>query len=144
MKVDLARKLSSCEPKFCCKRYGTGFGKPSFPKIPDNAEMNISTFVGEDSRFFFKILRLDTEFLVKPIEGWADDPGYVAGKEVVQSLSVVNDGAERVVKLANDFLHSAHKEANLQTILQVENNRKAVPNQRKRNLSSISWYLKLE
>ena len=111
----------------------TGFGKPNLPEIPDNDDHNISDFAGEDSWSFFKILKLDTEFLGKPIEDWEDDQGYVAGKEVVQSLSVVNDGAERGVKLANDFIHTAHKETNLQNILQVvENNRKTVPNQRKR------------
>ena len=62
----------------------------------------------------------------------------------MNSLSVVNDGAERVVKLAYDFLDSARREDNLQNILQVvENNRHAVPNQRKRKLAPKCRYLKV-
>ena len=46
----------------------------------------------------------------------------------------MNDGAERGVKLTYDFLDRARKERNLQNILQVvENARKALPNQCKRN-----------
>ena len=61
------------------------------------------------------------------------------------SLSVVNDGAERGVKLAYDFLDSSKKEENLQNVLQiVENDRNLIPNQRKRKLSSGRWSLKLD
>ena len=37
----------------------------------------------------------------------------------MKSLPVINDSAERGVKLTSDFLHSASKEENLQNVLQV-------------------------
>ena len=64
---------------------------------------------------------------------------------MVDSLSVVNDGAERGVKLAHDFLDAAKTNKNFQNILQVvENDRKSVPNQRKRKVQSKTWFLHLQ
>ena len=62
--------------------------------------------------------------------------------KIVLNLCVVNDSAERGVKLCYDFIDSARKEGNLQNILQVvENNRNKLPDQRKRKLVSKNWYL---
>ena len=48
----------------------------------------------------------------------------------MKSLPVINDSAERGVKLTSDFLHSASKEENLQNVLYViEKNRKEKPDQ---------------
>ena len=53
-------------------------------------------------------------------------------------LQVVNDVAERGVKLCNDFIGSSRDEERFQNILQVvENHRKAQPNQRKRVTPSV-------
>ena len=61
------------------------------------------------------------------------DPEFMRGKEIVDSFSVVNDAAERAVKVTGDFMDSARKKDNFQNILQVvEITRKSVPNQRKR------------
>ena len=58
---------------------------------------------------------------------------------------MVNDGAERGVKLAYDFIGSPKKEDNFQNILQtVENDRRLIPNQRKRKLTSKGWSMKLD
>ena len=62
---------------------------------------------------------------------WPKDDGYLDAKLIVNNLSVVNDGAERGVKLAYDYLDSSKKEENYQNILQiVENDRSLVPDQR--------------
>ena len=63
---------------------------------------------------------------------------------VVKSMHVVNDAAERGVKLGSDFLDCAKIEEHYQDILQVaENDRHRVPNQRSRKAVSKSWYLTL-
>ena len=75
------------------------------------------SFAGKDSWGFFRILRLDTAFLDKSVESWKDDDTYVRAKEVVDNLAVVNDSAERGVKLCHEFLTTAKKNDNLQNIL---------------------------
>ena len=64
------------EKKVCSKRHGTGFGKPSFPNMPDNPNLDLSTFVGEDSWSFFSLTNIDESFLGKPAEEWASDVCY--------------------------------------------------------------------
>ena len=82
---------------------------------------------------------MDYGFLDKPVQDWPNDDRYLRSKEVVNNLSVVNDGTERGVKLAYDFVDGVKKENNLQNILQVvENDRNMVPNQIKRKMKSKS------
>ena len=79
-----------------------------------------------------------------PVEDWEEEPSYKNGKSVVSHLCVVNDAAERGVKLCFDFLNAAKLEDGLQNVLQVvENCRSRLPNQRKRKLESKRWFLKL-
>ena len=46
-------------------------------------------------------MKLDHGFLDKPIDKWESDPGYILAKDKIKSLSVVNVGAERGVKLTH-------------------------------------------
>ena len=72
------------------------------------------------------------------MEDWGNSPTYQDAKAAVKSLPVLNDAAERGVKITSDFLDSARKEERFQTILQVvENDRRKVPNQRKRHIRVI-------
>ena len=137
----IVEKIKQYEPIDRCEgQTGTEFGKPKFPDILNQDNINslaLPYFVGKDSWGFFRILRLDTAFLDKSVESWKEDDTYLRAKEVVTNLSVVNDSAERGVKLCHDFLTTAKKNDNLQNILQVvENNRNQLPNQRKRTASS--------
>ena len=145
MKQKMVRKLNSVERKVCSKRQGpTTYGKPQFPTIPDGTGNDLSVLVGEDSWSFFHCLKLDKAFLELPVSEWESSSSFQAGKAVINSLCVVNDGAERGVKLTHDFLAQARKENNFQNILQVvENDRHAVPNQRKRKQESKAWFLHL-
>ena len=53
----------------------------------------------------------------------------------ISAINVVNDAAERAVKLSSDFLSAARSESHYQNVLQVvEQDRKARPNLRKRKL----------
>lgn len=145
-KLKMVEKLLTL-PKdtLCSKRFGSGYGKPQFPTLPQDTveNLDLSIFIGVDSWSLFTILEIDPGFLDMHPEKWNSDPQYIKAKAVVDSLSVVNDGAERGVKLAHDFLHTARKESNLQNILQVvENDRASLPNQRKRKVEPKSWFLK--
>ena len=137
-------QLVSFEDVESSTRHGTDFGKPVFPEVPIEHATELSTFIGRNSWIFFRILRLDHSFLNLPVEEWNSSSSYLAAKEVVNNICVVNDAAERGVKLCHDFLDTAKKEANLQNILQVvENARNALPNQRKRKLPTKRWFLTL-
>ena len=114
------------------KRYGTGHGKPAFPDETDTYD--IADYIGPDSVGFFVILKLDPSFLQRPAEQWKDLESYKHAERVVKGLKVVNDAAERGVQLTADFLNSAKSEDRFQQVLQVvENDRKIIPNQRKRH-----------
>ena len=128
----------------CTKGEGNGYKKTVNPTLPSDIKQDISEFVGQDSWMFFHILKLETSFLTVPVKDWEMNPAYKDAKEVVSNLCVVNDAAERGVKLCYDFLSSSKKEANLQNVLQVvENCRNSLPNQRKRKLKSKNWFITL-
>ena len=49
---------------------------------------------------------------------WEHDASYMSNIEILKGFKVVNDLAERVVRLAHDFKSSAHSEENYKNILQ--------------------------
>jgi hypothetical protein len=51
----------------------------------------------------FQRFRISTEFLNKDPALWESIPEYVEGKKILVSLKVVNDCAERGVKLIEEF-----------------------------------------
>merc|ERR1712002_786088 len=114
----------------CSKRFGSGYGKPKCPKVPRTGPIDLTMFVGDDSWSFFEIMKIKAEgFIKKPVEEWLLHEDYERAKCIINNLSVVNESAERSVKLVSDFLTSARKEENLQNILQVvESDRRTTPN----------------
>ena len=64
---------------------------------------NISDFICKDSYEFFKRMKIDTTFLEKNPSKWAKERNYIYGLKVVKNLRVVNDTAEREVKLVTEF-----------------------------------------
>ena len=79
------------------------------------------------------LLKIDDRFLEEPVESWADSQAYQDSLTNVHSLNVINDSAERGVKLSSDFLSAARSEDHYQNVLQVvEEDRRSRPNLRKR------------
>ena len=75
---------------------------------------------------------IDTSFFEELADLWKDDETFNNSVEIISSLAVANDGAERGVKLSHDYICTLKKEGNLQSILQVvENERNIIPNHRK-------------
>ena len=70
MKQKMADKLLKLDKRKCRKRLGTGFWKPCFPDIPESQDLDLSKYIGEDSWTFFDIIKLDIEFLSKPVQDW--------------------------------------------------------------------------
>ena len=78
------------------------------------------------------ILQLDTSFLADDVESWPSSAAYLTSAANVLALNVINDCAERGVKLSSDFLTTARSEQHYQNVLQVvEQDRKQQPNIRK-------------
>ena len=75
---------------------------------------------------------IDTSFFEESADLWKDNETFNNSIEIISSLAVVNDGAARGVKLSRDYICTAKKEGNLQSILQVlVNERNIIPNQQK-------------
>ena len=143
VKQQIVDKLVSFEEKGKChNREGSGYGKPKFPPLPDKDD-ELSSFVGPDSWQFFKILKIDISFINTPVTDWGSNLAYNKAKSVVSNISVVNDSAERGVKLCHDFIDTAKSNDVLNNILQVvDNSRNTIPNQRNKKPSK-SWFLTL-
>ena len=62
----IAEKMLLLDRKTCSKRYGEGYGKPSFPKMPAASPVMLESFIGEDSWSFFHLLKLKDSFLSLP------------------------------------------------------------------------------
>ena len=115
-------------PDRTSKRFGSGFGKPIFPALTANT--TLADLVNTDSWWTVELLDLNLDFINEDDKEWNQHDAYVASKKiVVDGLNVVNDPAERAVKLTSDFAHAARHEDHFQNILQVvEADRKMRPN----------------
>ena len=112
-------------------RFGTGFGKPVFPSAV-TLSTNLADLAGPDSWFTFHILQLNSEFLTYDVADWLQLAAYQASAVNLEALNIINDCAERGVKLSSDFISSAKGEEHYQNVLQVvEQDRKETPNVRK-------------
>ena len=113
-------------------RYGTGFGKPEFPS--DLSESTtLADLVSKDSWFTMYALQINHKFLEEPVAAWPESSDYQHSLRNIDALNVVNDCAERGVKLSTDYLSASKSEDHYQDVLQVvEESRRSVPNLRKR------------
>lgn len=78
------------------------------------------------------VLQVDVSFFSEDVESWPGDRAYQASKANVLAINVVNDCAERAVKLSTGYLSSTRNEEHYQNVLQVvEHDRREKPNLRK-------------
>ena len=105
--------------------------KSSDPDPPKKAQIDIKTvenkeledFVTTNTKTFFSILGLSSAFLSKPVEEWPHDKSYCIARNVVKQTKVVNDTAERGVKLMEDYNKIiTNDEQQNQYLLQVVSN----------------------
>ena len=117
-------------------RFGNGWGKPRFP-LSIECSTRLCDLVGVDSWFTINRLQLDTSFLEIPASEWSKSDAYISSAANVEALNVVNDCAERGVKLASDFVATARSDEHFQHVLQVvEKDRKDTPNLRRKRCNS--------
>ena len=93
-------------------------GKPGAVEVCNVTEL--ASLVGQRSWLLFILLHeLNTEWLQTPVEEWTSYPGYNAVHKYINNLAVVNDGAERGVKLAQELMDRTEDEDQLQALAQV-------------------------
>lgn len=84
----------------------------------------------------FSRLKVDENFLQKPVSTWEEDVAYLEAKRKVLSLRAVNDTAERAVKLMQDFhgLITAKEEQKQFLLRCVQEHRNLYPDCKKETL----------
>lgn len=88
--------------------------------ISSFAEIEFTSFVTPSTKTFFKRFSIATDFLHKDPLTWKDDPGYKNGIEILEKMVIVNDVAERGVKLIQDYNKILTKdETEKQFLLQI-------------------------
>ena len=104
---------------------------PKFPIVTGSSEL--WDFVQPSSWEFFDILKVEADWLTQPLVEWEESEGYRKARQFVRNVKVVNDAAERGIKLASDYAKSLTKNTEMrQKIFQtVEWHRKEKPDFRK-------------
>ena len=72
---------------------------------PEEIKDNLSSdlFITENTKQFFIMLGMQTEFLDKNPKEWELMPHYQRGKQTAKSLKIANDVVEREVALIQNF-----------------------------------------
>ena len=100
----------------------------------------LSDFVTENSLHLFTALKIDPSCLRGCPSKWCQSPDYVNAKQKIVGLKVINDCAERAVKLATDFNNAlTYDETQHQLVFQiVEYHRKHVTQPLKKSYTEVS------
>ena len=107
-------------------------------KMSTFRNLSIAEFVTRRSMNLFDALSLPHDFLTSSPDTWIERDDYNAARQTVRAMRVVNDCAERAVKLATDFNEVLTKNEDQRHLLYqvVEYHRKLLPtNATKRQLS---------
>ncbi|KAK6190395.1 hypothetical protein SNE40_002275 [Patella caerulea] len=131
-KLQVAQKLSTTD-------HPTEFiiGKPQLPTVA--ADSAISDFIDPNSWMLFDVMHFDNSWMSENPSTWKENPSYLAAQNILKPLKVVNDPAERAVKLFSDFIDIiTHDEDNRASLLQVvEAHRGRVKGRRKLDFFNV-------
>lgn len=97
---------------------------------------NIFDFVSVKSKFLFDRLNIDASFLKQCPTLWSNDVSFQEARKQVSTLRVVNDTAERAVKLMKDFhgLITVEEDQKRYLLRCVQEHRKVYPDCKKKIL----------
>lgn len=124
-KSEMANRLLEVKPLSCQKQSVMKKGKPKFPELIIET-VSLVNLIEQKSWFIFQALNIDTNWLYEPVDTWNENADFSFARNVVMHLKVVNDGAERAVKLVEDYCDKVTKDPEMrQNLLQsVEHHRK--------------------
>ena len=97
----------------------------------------IEDFVSSNTRRFFEMADVSSDFLNTDPENWEDNESYISAKRTARSLRVVNDIAERGVALMDEYnkLHTNDEEQKQFLLLTVKQYRQRYPDRKKTTLA---------
>lgn len=100
------------------------------------SDKTLDDFVSEKSKHFFSRLQIDDSFLKEDVSFWNNNAAFLEAKRRISYLRVVNDTAERAVKLMQDFngLITAEEEQKQFLLRCVQEHRKLYPDCKKSTL----------
>lgn len=108
---------------------------------PIDLSYSLVACIGQRSWLLFSLLDKKEEqldWMFAPVNCWDKMSGYKKIAAVVNSLEVVNDCAERVVKLTSDFINVTKDPVQLESVLQVtESYRNKMPKITKSNINNL-------
>ena len=84
---------------------------PEYPTMTEGSEL--WDFVQPHSWDFFTILRVKADWLTWPLDNREESEDFRKARQFVTTVKVVNDAAERGIKLASDYVQSLTKDSNL-------------------------------
>ena len=96
MKEDIASRLLSTPVPEQFR-----LGKPVFRNVDQST--SLVDLIGPDSHILFLSLGVSMHWLEKPVTEWNSHPDFNTAEAFVRTVKVVNDAAERGVKLISDF-----------------------------------------
>ena len=105
-------------------------GKPKFPKFEKNNPPKLLDLIGPRSWLIFSLIGLkqSQDWMQLPSEYWNKMTDYRTMRDFCFNLEVVNDCAERGIKIIEDFAAITKNEAQFQFLLQcVEEHRRIIP-----------------
>ncbi|GBP47494.1 hypothetical protein EVAR_86415_1 [Eumeta japonica] len=92
-------------PEKSSKRGMKSFITPKLVAALDRCQLNrtLDDFVTQRSKQFLSRLQIDDSFLREDVSSWGDNPSFLEARRRISRLKVVNDTAERALKLMQDF-----------------------------------------
>ena len=84
---------------------------PKFPIVTGSSEL--WDFVQPNSWEFFDILKIEADWLAQPPVEWEESEDFKKARQFVRTVKVVNDAAERGIKLASDYAQSLTKDSEM-------------------------------
>ena len=114
--------------------------KPKFPNI--EREVSIISFIEPRSWLIFYLLKMnreEVEWMQLPVEYWALMSGYRKVESFVNNLQVINDAAERGIKLVTDYKDMTRDSSRQEQLFQVieEHRNKVASINSKRDLEHV-------
>nr|XP_021191777.2 uncharacterized protein LOC110377279 [Helicoverpa armigera]XP_049697325.1 uncharacterized protein LOC110377279 [Helicoverpa armigera] len=131
-KTKMINNLNRDESSDSSKRY-----VPSKEEITQNLfDMTLDDFLTQRSKRFLSRLQIDDSFLREDVSSWGDSPAFLEARRRLSRLKVVNDTAERAVKLMQDFngLITAEEEQKQFLLRCVQEHRNLYPDRKKTTL----------
>ena len=108
-----------------------------FLRCPISESTTIADLIGPNSWFIFEALCIGSEWLALPVTEWQSRDEFMQASAFARTVKVVNDAAERMIKLNTDFAaYITDSEEQRASLLQVvEHHRRQYPDFRKATIA---------